>query len=392
MSHFALTVSLMLLLAFVGRLSDASEEGLTQQTLFVRGEGGYNIYRIPSLIVTPRGSLLAFCEGREAGDSSDIDMLLRRSDDGGKTWSERQVVWDEGKNVCGNPCPVVDSDTGIIWLLMTWNNSEDRDEQLHEGTGKDTRRPFVCHSSDDGHTWSQPMEITEGAKRDGWLWYATGPGVGIQLRHESHKGRLVIPCDYTDKDGFGSHVILSDDHGKTWRIGGTVSGGANECQVVELRDGTLVLNMRMQHNGDGRRGLATSRDGGETWSELVLDATLVDPICQASLIRYACSETDEGDVLLFSNPAAPPLPGKTKRERAQMTVRLSLDGGKTWPFARLLHEGFSAYSCLAVMPDGTIGCLYEGGETAYSEIVFARFALGWLKTISLEKQDSQANE
>lgn len=379
MSHTLISLVAMISVVLFGRFACASEAELTQQTLFVRGEGGYNIYRIPSLIVTPKGSLLVFCEGREAGDSSDIDMLLRRSDDGGSTWSEKQVVWDEGKNVCGNPCPVVDEDTGIIWLLMTWNNSKDRDQQLHEGTGKDTRRPYVCHSKDDGYTWSEPVEITESTKRPDWLWYATGPGIGIQLRHEPHKGRLVIPCDYTDKEGFGAHVVYSDDHGETWKIGGAVPGGANECQVVELADGTLMLNMRMQKNGDGKRGVATSRDGGMTWSELTLDSTLVDPICQASFIRYSLEERGDKNRLLFSNPAAPPLPGKEKRERAMMTIRLSEDEGETWHVSRLLNEGFSAYSCLAALPDGSIGCLYEAGSVPYGEIVFARFTLQWLE-------------
>ncbi len=154
-----------------------------QTPLYVQGEGGYNNYRIPALLVTQAGTLLAFCEGREGGDSSDIDLLIRRSEDGGKTWSRKQAVWDDGVNVCGNPCPVQDLDTGVIWLLMTWNDSSCSNRELHTGQCRDTRRVYVCSSEDDGRSWSNPKEITATTKKEDWWWYATGPGVGIQLRH-----------------------------------------------------------------------------------------------------------------------------------------------------------------------------------------------------------------
>jgi len=344
---------------------------LMQKALFVQGQGGYNNYRIPALLTTQAGTLLAFCEGREGGDSSDIDLLVRRSEDGGRTWTPKQVVWDQGRNVCGNPCPVQDRDTGIIWLLLTWNDSTDSGKKLHNGTAKDTRRVYVCSSENDGRTWSEPIEITATTKKKNWWWYATGPGVGIQLRQGSHKGRLVIPCDHTDKNGHASHIIYSDDHGKRWQLGGSVYGGCNECQVVELADGRLMLNMRMQRNSQGKRGIATSKDGGETWSKFKLDQTLIEPVCQASFLRYTLASNNGKNRLLFSNPAS-------ATNRVNMTVRLSYDEGRTWPVSKLLHDGPSAYSCLAVLPDGDIGCLYEGGETRYGEIVFARFSLEWL--------------
>ncbi|MHC4750322.1 MAG: sialidase family protein [Planctomycetota bacterium] len=353
-------------------------ETMRQQALFVQGQGGYNNYRIPALLTTQKGTLLAFCEGREGGDSSDIDLLLRRSEDGGKTWSRKQVVWNQRRNVCGNPCPIQDQDSGVIWLLLTWNDSTDSGRKLHNGTSKDTRRVYVCSSEDDGRTWSKPIEITATTKKKNWWWYATGPGVGIQLRQGPHKGRLVIPCDHTNKNGHGSHIIYSDDHGNSWKLGGSVSGGCNECQVVELADDKLLLNMRMQENGQGKRGIATSEDGGQTWSELKLDPVLIEPICQASLLRYTLASTNGKNRLLFSNPASAPSPGQSRGDRVKMTVRLSYDEGKTWPISKLLHNGPSAYSCLAVMPDGDIGCLYEGGEIRYGEIVFARFSLEWL--------------
>jgi sialidase-1 len=344
---------------------------LTQKALFVQGVGGYNNYRIPALITTQEGTLLAFCEAREAGDSSDIDLVLRRSEDGGKTWSRKQIVWDDGRNVCGNPCPVIDRETGIIWLLMTWNDSSFSNKELHEGKNGAERRVFVCSSSDDGRTWSEPRDITESTKQNDWWWYATGPGVGIQLRQGPNKGRLVIPCDHTSKQGFQSHVIYSDDHGKAWRIGGIVAGGSNECQVVELADGSLMLNMRMQKNGENQRGIATSNDGGITWSKLLFDEELIEPVCQASLLRYTHASNSGKNRLVFSNPAS-------TKGRVKMTVRLSYDEGKTWPIKKLLHEGPSAYSCLTVLPNGDLACFYEGGDTKYGEIVFARFSLEWL--------------
>jgi sialidase-1 len=159
---------------------------LSQKALFVQGVGGYNNYRIPSLMTTQAGTLLDFCEGREAGDSSDIDLVLRRSEDGGKTWSRKQVAWDDGSNVCGNPCPVQDMETGIIWLLLTWNDSSFSNQELHQGKGDADRRAFVCYSEDDGKTWSKPKDITKTTKKKDWWWYATGPGVGIQLQKGPH--------------------------------------------------------------------------------------------------------------------------------------------------------------------------------------------------------------
>lgn len=355
--------------------------------VYVSGEDGYHTYRIPSLLVTKKGTLLAFCEGRKGGrgDSGNIDLLVKRSEDGGATWSRQQVVWDDGANTCGNPCPVVDERTGTIWLTMTWNHGQDTEHQIMQSAGQDTRRVFVTHSDDDGRTWAQPREITETTKRPEWRWYATGPGVGIQLKHGPWQGRLLIPCDHSvvtreDPTGYNSHVIFSDDHGKTWQLGGAIRPAVNECQVVELTDGTLLMNMRNYDPSQNTRAIATSGDGGLTWSQVGHDPVLVEPICQASLVRYDLWPEGEQDCLLFSNPAH----GRTGVRR-DMTVRLSRDGGKTWPIERLLWPGPTAYSCLAVRPDGTIACLFEGGrENPYERIVFARFGLPWLTGRPLE--------
>ncbi|HUT25069.1 MAG TPA: sialidase family protein [Sumerlaeia bacterium] len=361
---------------------DAKAAELPKKTvLFAQGQGGYNNTRIPALIVTKRGTLLAFAEGREGGDSGDIDTLLRRSEDGGRTWSEAQVVWDDGPNTCGNPCPVVDRETGRVFLLSTWNRGDDHEGTIIRGTSKDTRRVFICHSDDDGKTWSKPRDITASAKRKEWGWYATGPGVGIQLERGINRGRLVIPCDnsYPDaehpvidgKFGYGSHVIYSDDRGETWHISDLIRPGCNESQAVELADGTLMINMR-SYNKKGCRAVATSADGGRTWSEIRHAADLPESVCQASFLRLSTERDGGRNRLLFSNPAV-------TEGRSRMTVRVSCDEGQTWPASKLLHGGPAAYSCLAVLPDGDIGCFYEAGERgAYETMVFARFTLQWL--------------
>ena len=371
-------------------LSVSTAADFERSVLFRSGRDGYHTYRIPSLLATPRGTLLAFCEGRKTGrgDSGDLDILVKRSDDGGASWSGQEIVWDDEQNTCGNPCPVIDGRTGRIWLLLTWNLGSDHGGDLHAGTAKDTRRVFKCCSDDDGRTWSKPVEITAETKDPSWWWYATGPGVGIQLKHGPHKGRLVVPCDHTAADYFfGSHAIYSDDGGGTWRRSQAAQPTCNESQVVELADGTLMLNMRSQdaHGSvtlktrprNGYRSIALSRDGGQTWTAPEFDKQLGDPVCQASFLRYSLAAEEDCDRLLFSNPNPPISPKRGTRIR--MTVRASYDEGKTWPVAKLVHAGPSAYSCLARLPDGRIGLLFEAGDQGASEtITFARFTLGWL--------------
>ena len=277
---------------------------------------------------------------------------------------------DDGPNTCGNPCPVVDRTTGVVWLLMTHNLGDDDESKIVAGTSRGARTVWVCRSDDDGRTWSKPVEITSTTKRPDWTWYATGPGAGIQLRD----GRMVIPCDH-DVAGsriHNSHVIYSDDHGKTWRLGGVATPNVNECEVVELADGRLMLNMRNYDRKPHARAIATSDDRGVTWSKVTHDPALVEPTCQASIRRYSLAEMGGKNRLLFSNPADP-------KVRHNMTVRLSYDEAKTWPVAKTLHAGPAAYSCLAVLPDGGILCLYECGEKNDCEtLTLARFGLDWL--------------
>jgi sialidase-1 len=340
------------------------------EPLFVSGQDGYHTYRIPALTVTTRGTVLAFCEGRRlgGGDSGDIDLLVKRSTDQGQTWSPQQVIWDDDGNTCGNPCVVVDRATEAIWLLTTWNRGDDHEREIIAGTSTDTRRVFVSVSRDDGLTWGKPQEITKAAKQDHWTWYATGPGSGIQIQHGPHAGRLVIPCDHIEADTrhYYSHVIYSDDHGETWQLGGsTPQHQVNECEVVELAGGGLLLNMRNYDRTKKNRQVATSEDGGLTWKDQRFDPALIEPICQAAIERYRWPTAETASVILFSNPAS-------ESGRVNMTLRASLDEGQTWPVSRVLHSGPSAYSDLAILANGAIACLYEAGQShPYESIVLA---------------------
>ena len=356
-----------LLAALVFALAHPAQAAEPEQSpLYVAGKDGYHTYRIPSLIVGPKGTVLAFCEGRKnnRGDAGDIDVVLKRSTDGGKTWGRIEMVWDEADNTCGNPCPVVDARTGTIWLLLTHNLRADTEARIVSGKSTRSRTVWITKSTDDGATWSKPVEITKDVKKPHWTWYATGPGVGIQLK----SGRLLVPCDSKSENGTvrESHVIYSDDSGKTWKLGGVVGPNCNECQAVELADGSVMLNMRT-YRANNRRLVAVSKDGGETFTKPIEDEILIEPVCQASILRIP---GEKGGVL-FSNPAS------TKREK--MTIRLSTDDGKTWPRARELHPGPAAYSCLTVLPNGDIACLYERGDkNPYETITLARFTRGWV--------------
>jgi sialidase-1 len=345
----------------------AQDRSIEQRALFVSGEGGYHTYRIPALCVATTGTLLAFCEGRKEGrgDAGEIDVLLRRSTDGGRTWGEPRVVVSAPGVTSGNPCPVVDRTTGVIWLPFC-RNLADGDEELIT-RGKASRTVWLTHSEDDGVSWAAPVEITASVKRPEWTWYATGPGHGIQLAD----GRLLIPCDHMvgvhldrRRDPYHSHVIYSDDHGATWQIGGIVDDGTNECALAELSDGAVYINCRSYRN-ERRRAVAWSRDGGDHWSAFTHDAALVEPVCQASLV--AVPRMGDAACVLFANPAS-------TESRTAMTVRASVDGCRTWSQGLLLHAGPSAYSDLAVTHDGTVCCLYERGDAdPYAMLMLACF-------------------
>lgn len=350
------------------------------QDLWTSGTGGYHTYRIPALAVTTVGTILAFCEGRRhgSGDAGEIELLLRRSADGGETWAPSQAVDARMGMTCGNPAPAVDQLTGTIWLLTTRNWAEAHEDDIRKGLH--SRTVWITSSDDDGITWADPVGITSNVKRPDWTWYATGPCHGIQLR----SGRLVIPCDHRSRnprDGSEarhSHVIISDDHGATWRIGGIVDvEGTNESVAVETADGAVYLNCRDEARR-GRRIVARSHDGGLTFGPAAADDDLPEPTSQASalsipetVVTGQLGEHALGDAVVFANPAS--------ETRDTLTVRLSVDGARSWVAARVVEPGPAAYCDLAVTGDGSILCLYETGSTRpYDRLVLARFDLGWV--------------
>ena len=373
-SKNVIPVVICFILAMKGISADC-EPFFRQFDLFVSGEEYHN-YRIPSIIITLKGTILAFCEARgEDSDTGNIDIVMKRSLDNGKTWEPMSILFDDGDNVCGNPCPVVDRKTGTVFLLLTHNLGQDHQKDIQLGTSFGTRTIWVMKSTDEGITWSKPVNITRTAKRSNGGFCGTGPGTGIQLSTD----RLVIPSydhvvgEVGEKWYSGpwpSYIIYSDDHGVTWNRGKPTVGYGSECQVVELFDGTLMLNIRDQNIK--KRGIACSSDGGLNWSEVTFDETLIDPHCQASIIRLTDEKTNDRNRILFSNPAS-----TIKREK--MTIRLSYDECKTWTVSKQLTSDLSAYSCLGVLGDGTITCLYERGKKVYNEaITLAFFNLEWL--------------
>ncbi|MEV5598457.1 sialidase family protein [Streptomyces sp. NPDC052496] len=370
---------------------------------FRAGSEGYASFRIPAVVTTRRatgtgggsgdgdgtgdrttpGTLLAFAEGRvgSAADHGDIDIVLKRSTDGGRTWGPLQAVARNGTGTAGNPAPVV-LDGGRVLLVHVRSAATATEDRIRRGLvpAADGRRVWVQHSDDDGGTWSAPREITAQAKRAGWRWYATTPGHALQLRHGPHAGRLVVPANHstaptvpgdngTEGRYNGGHVLLSDDAGANWRIGYTDSNpngyiNANETTAAELPDGTLYVNTRNDSPAPGNRADAHSAPewGGERLIKPFRpQAGLTGPVVEGSVLHLG-----EPDVLLFSGPADPDA-------RALMTVRASRDRGLTWRPAYPVDGLPAAYSDLVRIDDATVGLLYETGDfSAYSTITFRR--------------------
>ena len=342
----------------------------THVLLFDSGQEGYPRYRIPALIVTTRGTVLAFCEGRKDGGglTGNIDIVLKRSSDSGKTWGKLELAANDADNTLGNPCPVVDRTNGTIWLPMSRSHGSDLESEIIAGTSKERTRVLMTNSKDDGRTWAKPRDITSSVKSKKWTWYGNGPGTGIQLANE----RLVIPSYHADEQQvYRSHTIFSDDHGKTWRRSNATGNQCGECYVVERTDGSLYLNARTNMREPTElRTIAFSKDLGTTWSKARFEPQLFDPHCQGCVIALPKRKIEKRPIWLFTNPAGP--------KRHDLTVRVSFDEGKTWPHARLLVPGNAQYSSLAQLPDGSIGCLYDNWRDGNYRLFFARFSLDWL--------------
>ena len=372
--RFTLVLSILVL----ARCSQP-EENPESTTVFAYNESAEDTigYRIPALLSTDRGTLLAFAEKRQGlHDHAQNDIVLRRSFDQGMTWQGEQLIAEDGMNSLNDPCAVVLESGRILlmyqrfpygyharnsgWIKMAETGYE----------GPRVTRSFLLSSDDEGESWSEPREITRMIRPADRVSVGS-PGRGIQMSSDAFKGRIIFPLYETIPDGngnrtWGNRIAYSDDNGETWNLGALIpheglEGYGNEAQVVELSDGTLLFNSRNQ--GGQYRKISRSRDGGLTWDPMKLDPGLPGVNCMGSVISL------DGK-LVYAGPA-------NKKQRTNGTVRISEDQGETWIHSREVVPGAYAYSCLSSLGKGKIGLLYE--TERYRKINFISFSPEWIE-------------
>ncbi len=347
---------------------------------FVGGQDGYPAYRIPAVIVSKAGTVLALAEARQnLGDQAQNDIVLKRSTDGGRTWGKLQLLHDDGAHSLNNPTVVQEQKSGriFVWYQRIPSHLKEHSKETATGfDGPNVYRNLIVTSDDDGLTWSQPLDVTATTKRpERATTIASGPGIGIQLTRGAHKGRLIIPFNEGPFGSWQNYAVFSDDAGQTWRYGEDVPGALlsngksqiNEVQMAELSDGSVRLDSR-QFGGAKVRRTSVSRDGGQTWTPVGEMSELTDPSCMAGILRYSFDDAKGQGRLLHTGPDG------AKRENG--TVWMSFDDGATWPVKKQLWPGSFAYSVPTRLADGTVGVLFE--TDGYKRIVFARFPIGWL--------------
>lgn len=383
---------------------NAAEAFIEKQDLFVVGEDpAYKLYHIPGIVVTAKGTVLTWCEARKrsagVSDWDDIRILLRRSTDDGKTWSAARSIANVEGPKTKNPFAL--KMKNVDPTDVTYNNPvliADKDGTVHMLFCLEYERVFYQRSNDDGVSWTHPSEITPAfdafKKHYGWKVLATGPNHSIQLK----TGRLIVPVWLSTGEGGNAHrpsvtaTIYSDDQGKTWKAGEIAVPcteewiNPNETAAIELNDGSVMLNVRSESKAH-RRLITISKDGANGWSTPRFDDALLEPICMGGIVRY---KHDGKSLILFSNPhnldkaKGKVEPGKN-RDRKNVSVKISRDEGQTWPVNKLLEDGPSMYSDIAVTPRGTILCFYgrsgdSQGVAAFAggRLTLARFNLEWL--------------
>ncbi|MFH9083235.1 exo-alpha-sialidase [Streptomyces sp. NPDC017673] len=392
----SLLTSLALLASLTtGPPAHAAPAGCVSSVPYVSGRGGYAVYRIPAVVTTRHGTVLAFAEGRRdgAGDTGDIDVVLRRSTDGGCTWGPLTVVAAGRGHTRGNPAPVADPRTGAVVLVTCANAGNVTEAQIMRGevTPEQGRRVFVQHSLDDGRRFTAPRDITARVTRPGWRWYATGPGHAVALTRGPHSprggtpSRLLVPADHSaapppgsrdtgqEPRYYGGHALYSDDSGRTWHLGFVDAGydgvtDANETSAAQLPDGRVYFSSRDQNGtAPGNRLDTYSGDGGLTLDRpyAVQPALNAVPVVQGSVLQ----PRGPGAPLLFSAPSVP-------TARRALALWASTDAGRTFRRLLTLSGRPAAYSDLVQLAPDTIGVLYETGvRDPYESLEFRRLRL-----------------
>jgi len=339
---------------------------IEHKALFSGGDYGSGFFRIPAIATAMDGSLVVISDARynSAGDlPNDIDLMVKRSEDQGATWSEASILADFGTYGAGDACLVTDKTSGDLITLFPSHNG------FFQSTPNNRIRMQMARSTDHGVTWSDPVDISDMIYGPGW--YANFVTSGAM--HQLASGRIVAAAvvrtgPSTALSDLENYMIYSDDGGYTWAcMPNPASSSANEAKLVELVNGDLMMNIRAFNN----RKIAISHDGGQSWDDTYVQEDLIDPFVNGELIRYtSIHDGFDQNRLLFSIAAS------TVREN--MTVHLSYDEGDTWNVSKVIYPGPSAYSALTVLDDGTIGLFYENGEYETYQMYFARFSLEWL--------------
>jgi len=351
-------------------------------------------YRIPGILRAPNGDILIFAEKRNdgPGDIGNHDIVLKRSSDLGKTWSAEQVIFDDENRVCTDLTVGLDESKRKIWLFFL----------------RDKKQFYAFTSADSGVTWDGPVSIHAQVTKPEWdtlkgreeesegppkgrmaIWeqgwaqrYGVGPGKAmVQLK----SGRLLVPARHREDTGKGrlrsfAHTFYSDDHGASWKLGGTIGIHTSECQLVELANGEVMVMSRNENSADAPDNLrhlcSISRDGGITWGPVERAEELITPRCHGAIERY------DANRLLFSSPASPYRQEEHPYGRYNLTVRLSLDEGKSWSAGRTIWPHPGSYSDMVILPDRTVAMVYERGDKGtvnyWDSLHFARFNLEWL--------------